>query len=64
MYIVISLIMGEWIRAWDKHIRGLQEICLFRAPIHSQELRKKDIHSLYLQCFQQKNLSKIIQGKL
>ena len=32
--------------------RGSRTI-LFRASIHSHEPRKKDTHSLYLQCFQQ-----------
>ena len=33
---------------------SLRAICLFRAKIHSPWTQKKDTHSLYLQCFQQR----------
>ena len=43
---------------------GSRPICLFRATIHSPWTQKKDTHSLYLQCFQPRTLSKILREKL
>ena len=61
---------GEWIVARDKQIGGTAKrfsadlLTLFRATIHSPWTQKKYTHSLYLQCFQPRALSKIIRGKL
>ena len=42
----------------------LGRFVLFRATIHSPWTQKKDTHSLYLQCFQQRTLSKILREKI
>ena len=69
MSVLFSGFMREWIGARDKQIAWTKvrfSDDLFALRFHSfpHESRKKDIHSLYLQCFQQRPFLKFSEKSL